>query len=206
MKNHYVFVSFENIMRNDSSKNTYTFFPLTPSRWNDFEQLFGDRGACGGCWCMTWRVKKSDFDKQKGNGNKKAMKKIVTGGCEPGILAYDHGQPVGWCAVAPREEFIRLEASRVLSPVDDQSVWSVTCFFIVKEFRRKGLSTELLKAVIRYCKKKKVKIIEAYPAEPYAENIPAAFAWTGIPSAFLKAGFEEVARRSKTRPIMRYYL
>lgn len=193
-------------MKNNPSKDAFTFFPLSPSRWKDFEQLFGDRGACGGCWCMTWRVKKSVFDKQKGNGNKKAMKKIVTGGSEPGILAYAHGQPVGWCAVAPREEFIRLQASRVLSPVDDQSVWSVTCFFIAKEFRRKGLSTELLKAVIRYCKKKKVKIIEAYPAEPYAENIPAAFAWTGIPSAFLKAGFEEVARRSKTRPIMRYYL
>lgn len=184
----------------------FEFLPLTPARWKDFEQLFGERGACGGCWCMTWRVKKAVFDKQKGPGNKKAMKKIVEGGREPGILAYYQGEPVGWCAVAPREEFIRLESSRVLAPVDGQKVWSITCFFITKEFRRRGLSTELLEGVIRYCRKKKVKILEAYPAEPYAENIPAAFAWTGIPSAFLKAGFEEVARRSKTRPIMRYYL
>lgn len=188
------------------TKKGFEFFPLTPARWKDFEQLFGERGACGGCWCMTWRVKKSVFDKQKGAGNKKAMKKIVTGGKEPGILAYYQGEPVGWCAVSPRDEFIRLESSRVLSPLDDQPVWSITCFFITKELRRKGLSTELLKAVIAYCKKKKVKILEAYPAEPYAENIPAAFAWTGIPSAFLKAGFTEAARRSKTRPIMRYYL
>ena len=26
--------------------------PLTPDRWDDFETLFGERGACGGCWCM----------------------------------------------------------------------------------------------------------------------------------------------------------
>lgn len=188
------------------TKSGFTFFSLTPGRWNDFEQLFGERGACGGCWCMTWRVKKAVFDKQKGAGNKKAMQKIVTKGREPGIIAYYRGKPIGWCAVAPREEFIRLEGSRILAPVDDRKVWSITCFFISKEFRRQGLSSELLKGVIKYCRKKKIKILEAYPAEPYAENIPAAFAWTGIPSAFLKAGFEEVARRSKTRPIMRYYL
>lgn len=192
--------------KTQKTEKGFQFFPLNPDRWDDFEELFGERGACGGCWCMTWRVKKSVFDKQKGSGNKKAMKKIVTAGSEPGLLAYAEGRAVGWCAVAPREEFIRLEGSRVLAPVDDRPVWSITCFFITKEFRRKGLSAELLKAVIQYARKKKVKILEAYPAEPYADNIPAAFAWTGIPSAFIKAGFEEVARRSKTRPIMRYYL
>ncbi|MBL7995575.1 GNAT family N-acetyltransferase [bacterium] len=187
-------------------RKEFEFYPLTSARWEDFQRLFGERGACGGCWCMTWRLKKSEFDMHKGAGNKKLMKKIVWGGKEPGIIAYNQGIPVGWCAVAPRTEFIRLEGSRVLAPIDDLPVWSITCFFITKEFRRKGLSTELLKAVIAYGKKKKVKILEAYPAEPYTDNIPAAFAWTGIPSAFLKAGFTEAARRSKARPIMRYYL
>lgn len=192
--------------KKNKPSNTFTFFPLTAKRWKDFELLFGERGACGGCWCMSWRLKKSEFDKQKGMGNKKAMKKIVAAGKEPGIIAYYKGAPVGWCAVAPRNEFVRLEGSRVLAPLDDQPVWSITCFFITKEFRRQGLSTELLRAVITFCRKKKVKILEAYPAEPYTENMPAAFAWTGIPSAFLKAGFIEAARRSKPRPIMRYDL
>ncbi|MCX6825815.1 MAG: GNAT family N-acetyltransferase, partial [candidate division Zixibacteria bacterium] len=100
----------------------------------------------------------------------------------------------------------RLENSRVLRPVDDRPVWSITCFFVVKEYRRKGLSTELLKGVIAYCKQKRVKIIEGYPSVPYSDNIPAAFAWTGIPSAFKKAGFKVAARRSARRPIMRYSL
>ncbi|KAB2877923.1 hypothetical protein F9K33_15130, partial [bacterium] len=71
--------------------NKFRFHPLTPARWDDFEQLFGERGACGGWWCMTWRLKKSEFDKQKGAGNKKAMKKMVSGGKEPGIMAYYNG-------------------------------------------------------------------------------------------------------------------
>jgi GNAT superfamily N-acetyltransferase len=181
-------------------------FPLEKSRWKDFEELFGERGACGGCWCMAWRIKPKDFDKQKGAGNKKAIKKIVYKNETPGIIGYVDGKPVGWCAVAPREKFIRLENSRVLQKIDEKPVWSITCFFIAKPYRRQGLSTELLKGVIKFCKKKKVKILEAYPAEPYSDNIPAAFAWTGIPSAFTKAGFKVAARRSPKRPIMRYYL
>jgi GNAT superfamily N-acetyltransferase len=182
------------------------FLPVNKYRWKDFEQLFGERGACGGCWCMAWRLKSSAFKKQKGDKNKRAMKRIVYDNEIPGIIAYFENKPIGWCAFAPREKFIRLNDSRVLAPIDDEKVWSVTCFFIHKNFRRMGISTELLKAVIKYCKKKRVKILEAYPQEPYSDNIPAAFVWTGIPAAFERAGFKVVERRSPKRPIMRYYL
>ena len=187
-------------------KSKFSFYPVTKENWNDFETLFGERGACGGCWCMSWLLTKKEFDANKGAGNKRKMKKLVYSNSEPGILAYYENEPVGWCAIAPREKYIRLEKSRVLKQIDDLPVWSIPCFFIKKEFRRKRLSTEILKAAISYCKSKRVKIVEGYPAEPYAENIPAAFAWTGFPSSFRKAGFKEVIRRSKTRPIMRYYI
>jgi GNAT superfamily N-acetyltransferase len=183
-----------------------TFKPLTEKTWNDFENLFGSRGACGGCWCMSWRLKSSDFEKQKGAENKKTMKDLVKRNQQIGIIGYIGKKPIAWCSVAPREKFIRLENSRVLRRIDNEPVWSITCFFIAKEFRRMGLSTELLKGVIAFCKKKKVKIIEGYPTVPYGKEIPAAFAWTGIPSSFKRAGFEEVARRSKSRPIMRCYI
>jgi len=187
-------------------KSKFSFYPLTKENWKDFETLFGERGACGGCWCMSWLLTKKEFDANKGAGNKRKMKKLVNSNAEPGILAYHDNEPVGWCAIAPREKYIRLEKSRVLRPVDDQAVWSIPCFFIKKEYRRKRLSTEILKAAIGYCKSKGVKIVEGYPAEPYANNIPAAFTWTGFPSSFRKAGFNEVIRRSKSRPIMRFHI
>ena len=187
-------------------KSKLNFLPVTKNNWKDFETLFGERGACGGCWCMSWLLTKKEFDANKGAGNKRKMKKLVESNAEPGILAYFNDEPIGWCAIAPRENFIRLEKSKVLKRIDDEAVWSIPCFFIKKEFRRKGLSTEILKAAAEYCKLKGVKIVEGYPAEPYSNNIPAAFAWTGFPSSFLKAGFKEVIRRSKSRPIMRYYI
>ena len=186
------------------TKSKFDFYPVTKENWKDFENLFGERGACGGCWCMSWLLTKKEFDANKGAGNKRKMKKIVGSNAQPGILAYFDNEPVGWCAIAAREKYIRLEKSRVLKKVDEQPVWSIPCFFIKKEFRRKRLSTEILKAAINFCKSKGVKIVEGYPAEPYANNIPAAFAWTGFPSSFRNAGFNEVIRRSKSRPIMRY--
>lgn len=182
----------------------FQFFPVRKNNWKDFESLFGERGACGGCWCMSWLLPKKEFDANKGAGNKRKMKKLVDNNSEPGILAYYNNEPIGWCAIAPRENYIRLENSRVLKRIDEEAVWSIPCFFIKKEFRRKGLSTELLKAATEFSKSKGVKIVEGYPSEPYSNNVPAAFAWTGFPSSFLKAGFKEVKRRSKTRPIMRF--
>jgi GNAT superfamily N-acetyltransferase len=125
----------------------------------------------------------------------------VESGPPPGLLAYVEGKPAGWCAVAPREEYPRLEGSRILKPVDAQAVWSVTCFFIAKEHRGRGVSGALLDAAVEFARKHGARIVEGYPVDK--SEVPAVFAWTGLASAFRKAGFVEAARRSETRPIMR---
>jgi GNAT superfamily N-acetyltransferase len=187
-------------------KSQYDFYPLTKERWNDFTNLFGEKGAWAGCLCMYWRIRRKVFNENKGDGNKQLMRKIVNSGSVPGILAYKNNEAVGWCSVAPRDDFPVLDNSRVLKRIDDKTVWSVVCFFIKKEFRNKGLSASLLKAAKRYVKDKDGKIIEGYPIEPKKDKIPDAFAWVGLASAFKKAGFKEIIRRSETRSIMRFNL
>jgi GNAT superfamily N-acetyltransferase len=181
-----------------------TFSPLTAENWVDFENLFGERGACGGCWCMWFRLKRSVFNENKGVGNKRAMKAIVESGEVPGILAYDGKIPVGWCSVSPREDFGLLERSRILKPIDDKPVWSIVCFFVRKDYRNKNISQELMKATIEYVNNEGGNIVEGYPVEPKKERLPDVFAFYGLASAFRKAGFVECERRSETRPIMRY--
>jgi len=153
---------------------------------------------------MYWRVKRSEFEKQKGAGNKRAFKTLVQSGEMPGILAYVNGSPIGWCALAPRETYPALANSRILRPIDDKPVWSVVCLFVARPYRRKGVSTALLKAAASFVRERGGKIVEGYPVEPIKDAMPDAFAWTGLASAFLKAGFVECERRSETRPIMRY--
>lgn len=155
---------------------------------------------------MWWRLKRSEFEKQKGAGNKRALKKIVDSGAAPGLIAYLRGKPIAWCSVAPREDFPGLDRSRVLKRFDEQPVWSIVCFFVARELRGQGVSELLLKAATEYARKQGAKILEGYPVEPHKDRMPDAFAWTGLAAAFRKAGFKEVVRRSETRPIMRHLL
>jgi len=151
---------------------------------------------------MWWRLSRADWNRGKGDGNRQAFRKLVRAGAQPGVLAYAEGEPVGWCAIAPRSDYPRLSGSRILQRVDDQPVWSVSCFFVARRFRRKGLSGKLLKAAVDFARSKGAHIVEGYPHDG-KKPTGDAFVYTGLASAFRKAGFKEVARRSKTRPIMR---
>ena len=183
-----------------------TFEPLTKTNWNKFVQLFGSKGACGNCWCMYYRLNKLEYQEGKvDDGNKSAMKQIVWENKPTGVLGFYDGQAIAWCAFAPREDFIKLEKSRVHKRIDDKTVWSIPCFFIDKDFRRHGVSVELLKGVIKYAKEAGIKIIEAYPTTPTQEKLADSFAWIGLYKSFERAGFEIVDRTSKNRPMVRYY-
>ncbi len=187
----------------ESAEPACTFHWLTPDRWGDLETLFGPRGAVGGCWCMFWRMPQKDFHNGCGEPNRTAFRTIVETEARPGILAYEGERPVGWMALAPCSEYGRLARSRVLAQVDDQPVWSITCFYIAKGYRRKGLTVALLGAAEEMARERGAVVLEGYPVEPRQGRTADAFAYTGLASAFRKAGFEEVVRRSETRPIMR---
>ncbi len=176
--------------------------PLTPERWPDLDALFGANGAVAGCWCMWWRQSSSDFSRLAGEENRRALKSIADEGRMPGLLAYRGGRVVGWCSVAPREEFGRLNRSPVLRPVDDQPVWSVVCFFIHRTARRSGVGAALLIAAVDHVRDRGGSIVEGYPVD-VAGKVPSGSVFTGTAAMFRAAGFEEVARRSAARPIMR---
>lgn len=186
------------------NRSVIAIHPATRERWLDFENLFGAKGACGGCWCMLWRLKRAQFEAGKGEKNRRAMQAVIKSEKVPGLLAYAGDKQVGWCSVAPREHFPALENSRILKPVDEQTVWSITCLFVEKSFRRQGLSVALLRAAAEYVKRQGGKIVEGYPTEPKKDHLPDVFVWTGLASAYQQAGFVECARRSATRPIMRF--
>ncbi|MBU1011168.1 MAG: GNAT family N-acetyltransferase [Bacteroidetes bacterium] len=183
-----------------------TFEPLSSANWLKFEGLFGERGACGNCWCMYYRRSKAEFTEGKfDDGNKLAMKALVDAGKPTGFLGLYEGRAIAWCALAPRGDFMKLEKSRVHKRIDNQVVWSIPCFFIDKQFRRAGVSVALLRAVISFAKATHISVLEAYPTIPTKEPLPDSFAWIGLFKSFERAGFSIVDRRSKNRPMVRYY-
>ena len=178
--------------------------PLTEDRWEDLEFLFSPRGACGGCWCMYWKLTGKEFEAGQGEPNRLAQNGYVRSGRIPGLIGYVNQVPAGWIALEPRETYPRLSRSRILAPLDDKKVWSVTCFFVASKFRNRGLTVDLLRGGIEFAKSRGAVALEGYPKDTGGEKAPPVFIYTGTRSAFEKAGFEEKGRRSEKRPIMRY--
>jgi GNAT superfamily N-acetyltransferase len=180
------------------------FRPLNIERWDDFAELFGPRGAYGGCWCMWWRKTRKQFELDQGDANREQMHSLVRRGIIPGILAYHEEAPIGWCSVAPREQFASLERSPVLKRIDDLPVWSMVCFYIAKPHRGKGVCEALIRGAVDYALKQGAKIIEAYPTVSTSDSQPPVSVFMGIPRVFERAGFQLCARPSKSKIIMRY--
>jgi ribosomal protein S18 acetylase RimI-like enzyme len=172
--------------------------PVTPDRWDDLVALAGERGFTSGCWCMWWRVTSSEFEERHGAGLRRDLHDLVAAGPAPGLLAYVDGAPAGWVAVGPREEYPRLDRSPKLRRLDDQPVWSVTCFTIDRRHRRRGVAVALLDAAGQ----RGAEVVEAYPIDTAGGKRSSAGLFTGTLAMFERAGFEEVARRSG-RPIVR---
>jgi len=172
--------------------------PLTPEDWSTIESLFGEKGACAGCWCMWWRSPfgGKKFKERLGETNRKDFRKLVKSGEAVGLLAFDGERAVGWCSIGPREDFPYLERSRVLQTDWKPGTWSVTCFFIPSGERGKGVATSLLAGAVKLARKLGAKEIEGYPVavRPDGKKLAAAFAWTGVPSLFEKGGFEPLER------------
>jgi len=183
--------------------DVYHWKPLTLENWNDLEELFGSHGADGGCWCMFFRLAYKDYHANRGEGNKALFKNVVSRGTPVGLLAYHGKKVVGWIAIAPRQEYPRLERSRNYKAIDTIPVWSITCFYTAREYRRKGVTSFLIEKAIEVARENGAEFVEAYPVDP-GGNIQDASAYKGLFQVFQKAGFTEVARRTPSSPIVRF--
>jgi GNAT superfamily N-acetyltransferase len=181
------------------------FHPLTPGRWDDFVSVMGQNGASGGCWCMYWRTRHKEWATSTKEQNRQAIKSIVDEGREPGLIAYANGIPAAWVSLGPREDFPTLNNSRILKAVDEQPVWAIVCFFIHRNYRRKGMMRLLIDAAVDYAHSKGAKIVEAYPHEP-EKKVESSSLFLGVIEPFKEAGFVEVARRSPNHPVLRKVL
>lgn len=179
---------------------------LTPELWPELEKLFGPNGACGGCWCMSWRTEKGeDWSKLKGATAKARFKKLVTTGAAHGVLAFIDGKAVGWCALDPRKDYAKLDRAPSFTCEDAEKVWSLPCFFVHKDHRGDGVAKALLAHALGTLKKLGAEVAEGYPVKPAKDRkpLPHAFAWTGTVSLFKAAGFEPVGKRDGGKQRMR---
>jgi GNAT superfamily N-acetyltransferase len=179
-----------------------TIRPLTPDLWPALEDLFGEKGAVSGCWCMYWRIGPG-YRKRPPDENKADIQEIVKNGPPPGLLAFEGDLAVGWCQLSPRDDLPWLDRAWRLKQVDDVPVWSISCFYVRKGYRKRGVSAALIEEAVNVARKAGAPAIEAYPLD--ADLTPSTSS-TGYASTFARAGFKVIARHVPPRPIMRFEL
>jgi GNAT superfamily N-acetyltransferase len=178
------------------------FHPVTQERLPDLARFSERHGKFRYCSCMRWRMTSADFKRSTKESRVAALEDLVRHGTPVGVLAYQDGEPVGWCSIAPRETHAALERYRALPRVDDAPVWSVACFFVDHHARRTGLTLGLLNAAVAYARSQGAQVVEGYPVEPG----PHLYTYMGSPATFQQAGFRDVARSEQGRRIMRYVI
>ena len=185
------------------------FHPLTADRWGDLVALIEHHGNPGYCWCMIWRLTSSAYRQLDSSQRRQALQTLVNSGTPTGILAYLDGEPVGWCSVAPRETYLRLERSKTLKRIDDLPTWSVMCFYLNRKLRHRGLPARLLTAAVDYALSQGAEVVEGYPVERHKDESGtwqpiASYRFMGSVSTYEKAGFRRAAIASQGRRIMRF--
>ena len=145
---------------------------------------------------MWWRIDQGEkWGDIKGAEAKSRLKRLVQKGSIRGLIAYHQGEPIGWCTFGKRTDFPRLNRARSLKCKDAETVCCIPCFYVANRYRKKGVSTELLKKTAQLLTEEGETVLEGYPVKPTKpgnRNIPGAFAWTGTLSLFDKQGFKLV--------------
>jgi GNAT superfamily N-acetyltransferase len=176
--------------------------PVDADRWADLAALFGPSGAYSGCWCMWWRIPSTEFSRNGNAGNLTALRRLVDAGEPVGLLGYAGGDPVGYCALAPRPAYGRVLRSPTLRPADpaEPLVWSVPCFFVARGRRRTGVAAGLLRAAVAHATGMGAAVLEGYPVQDGGR--PAAELFTGTVAMFSRQGFAVAARPGSGRRVV----
>jgi GNAT superfamily N-acetyltransferase len=181
---------------------------LSPKTWSDFEKLAPKQGSC---WCTYYQRAKplrTGGDRQKADRLNHSYKEtLVMQGKSHAILVYDGERPVGWCQYGAKEELPRIDAGRGYRKVEPltskKKLWRITCFFVDREYRGKGVARTGLKRALESIQKQGGGIVEAYPVVSKKMGAVPEWLWFGTPGMFRKAGFKPVAPLGTSLQLMR---
>jgi GNAT superfamily N-acetyltransferase len=194
-----------------------TIVPANEASWEDLQAVLGTRGDPSRCHCQRYRMQPRESWASVGAEEVAFRLRTQTdcghpeAGTTSGLVAYLDGDPVGWCAVAPRTAYPRL-LLKTRVPWDgraedktDDGVWAVTCFVTRKGFRRRGISRALARAAVDFARERRARALEGYPmiTQPGQEISLLSELHVGSSSIFADAGFAEVSHPTLRRVVMR---
>ncbi|MEV6283492.1 GNAT family N-acetyltransferase [Kribbella sp. NPDC051770] len=184
-----------------------TIVPANQASSEDLAAVFG-AGDAARCSCQRFRMLPKESWASEGPEELAARLRDQTACGNPkattttGLVAYLDGEPVGWCAVAPRSQHARLLRDYRVPWQDrsedktDPTVWAVTCFVTRAGYRRRGIGRALARASIGFAEGRGARAVEGYPDLVDGGSV-------GTLAMFTTAGYAVVSRPGKRRAVVR---
>lgn len=174
----------------------------------DFAELAAKQG---GCWCVYYQrerpLRRGVTPKEWARINRRDKERFIREGRAHAILVYDGTKPVGWCQYGPKEELPRIDAGRfyrkIPGPTDAKRLWRITCFFVDREHRRRGVARAGLAAALASIRRQGGGVVEGYPVVSKRMAAEPNWLWFGTPGMFEAEGFRRVAKLGTSRALMR---
>ncbi len=185
---------------------TFTIKAATPESIDDVARLFSTNQVTDKCWCMWFIIPVKDFHAAGSEGNRAQFCELAASSNLPmGLLAYQDGEPVGWCAVGPRSRYVRALKTptyRGGAAEEDDDVWFVPCFFVRQDVRGEGIGQALLETAVTLAQEHYATAIEGFPYSG-SKRRSGSDVQVGFEALFRTCGFEVIREPSASRVVMR---
>lgn len=179
----------------------------TAARWDDVQHALTGGGDGASCQCIWPMLSNKDWSQTSAPQRTQMFRNEIDEGPPPGIIAYVDGEAAGWIRIGPRARQARIPRTRMIAaataePLDDESVWAVTCFVVRREHRGAGLNGDLLRAAVDFARDSGARLIEGYPVDTAGEKKRTNDLFHGTLSTFTNAGFTATAELKPGRTLV----
>ena len=176
---------------------------LDVKTWKDFEGLAEKHnGVWGGCWC-TWFHPKSPERKRSAEATKAYKKQLVGEDKSHAALVFAGDSCVAWCQFGPPQELPNIYHRKEVEAKMTMPDWRITCIFVDRDYRKKGLSLFALNGALDLIKGLGGGIVESYPQDTQGKKVSNSFLYNGSREIFEQAGFSYERSKGKNHCIMR---
>ena len=184
--------------------DVFTVRPLAPATWDAFADLAErHNGVWGGCWC-TWFHTMHDEKTFDAADNRALKERLVNEGRAHAALVFAGDEAVAWCQFGSPQELPNMKHRKEYeAELDRLPDYRLTCFFVDKRYRRRGVSALALQGALDQIAKAGGGVVEAYPQDTGGKKITASFLYSVTRSLFEQAGFSYVRPKGKNHTVMR---